>query len=433
MAVCVSIGCARPCATYRASSAPAVTRSARPSTPAAGSPARTVAPQGERDKIAVLPLDDDELFRAERLELRKVLAQALAQRLSQYDILPLDEVDTKLGSRAKTGAHCAFEAAPLARRATDAGWLSTSIMHILGSESEPERLSLEVGRERPELAFEVTWNAKLGPVERYRAAFVALTRADPVSGGLGLLTGNLLASKNAAMQGAFSVCEHHSFFDCTPESKAYLDQAAAFSRCFSGDDEASDELLFESGGRCEIAGLNDAGAAGGKRESCLCAALRSSAGTRAKAGRRQLMLHFEAPDLVGKPRPELRVVESTINLEANQDWHSTGRSDNRETNLSPVYRLTVDNLDAARAPLARCSARPGSVVIADLVVSESGAVERAHVIVSSSDERAASCIEKALTRAAFSCTSDGKRALLRLAVIWPGKPLPRHLATREAR
>ena len=45
--------------------------------------------------VAVLPIEEDELFRAERAQLRASLAAALATRAPELSLVPFAEVDAK--------------------------------------------------------------------------------------------------------------------------------------------------------------------------------------------------------------------------------------------------------------------------------------------------------------------------------------------------
>jgi hypothetical protein len=132
-----------------------------------------------------------------------------------------------------------------------------------------------------------------------------------------------------------------------------------------------------------------------------------------------LELGFEASDLKGKPRPELRVLETSTNLDARDEWHTLrGVKEGKPTSTS-VRRLSIQDLDAAQAPLARCAVPRGAVVIADLQPNDAGQATKARLVVGSPSPANAKCIEKALTRVAWPCTEDGKSASLRVAVSWP--------------
>lgn len=413
--------CGGPCPSCPVSPSPE-----RGSTPTAATPSMSSAapappgasPTNERQAIAVMRIDDDELFRAERAELRKLLASELAKRLSNYEIVALAEVDAKLVPHPKGGGRCEYDEGSAARRAEREGWFTTRLVHVLGVAGQPEEMWLEVASsERTHEGFEAVWNPKLPRVERYRAVFTTMIPSPDVLGGLGLLEGTATLRDTVTI-GALTLCERRTFDRCLPETKAFSDRAAAFESCFSGSDEESSALSFDSAGGCELAGLDDPGHPDGKREQCLCTALKGSAGLSAKAGRRRLELDFEAPDLKGKPRPELRILETSSNLDAHEDWH-TVRSVKDGKPTSTIRRLSLPNLDDVRAPLARCAMPRGAVVIADLQPNDAGLATKARLVAGSPSPASARCIEKALTRVAWPCTEDGKSASLRVALSWP--------------
>jgi len=370
-----------------------------PSTPAmaALSPAPAAARPAEREKIAVLPIEDDDLFRAERAELRL--------------LRPASKT---------TGARCAFEGVRATERARAQGWLATTLLHVASMEGKPEELWVQtVGWGGAEQAtWAAPWNSKLDVVDRYRVAFFALTRYEDGGGIIGdLLSGS---DKGALREGPVTVCETKDWDACEASSSAWKDSAGGLAACFAGEDDVTTEVLVRSDGpapRCEIAYLDAAEGRAGQREACLCGALTASSAFRTRPGRRTVRVRFEAPDLAGKPRPELRVLESTTNLDAEEDWHLPRRGGKGDA--PSVHRLVVDNLDALAAPLARCAAPADRLVVADVDVQEHGAIGGARLVTDVAPRDAAACIEKALGRAAFTCTSDGKAAKVRIAAAWP--------------
>ena len=421
LAAVASAACGGPCPSCPVSpeavqgrgpaSAPATAAASAAAPPSAASP-------GDRQGIAVLRIDDDELYRAERVDLRKLLASELTKRLPNYEIVALAEVDAKLVPHPKGGGHCEYDEGSAARRTEREGWFTTRLVHVLGVAGQPEEMWVEVaGSERTHEGFEAVWNPKLTRVERYRAVFTTMIPSPDVLGGLALLEGTA-ALRDTVTIGALTLCERRTFDRCLPETKAFSDRAAAFESCFSGSDEVSSILLFDASGGCELAGLDDPGHPDGKREQCLCAALKGSAGLTAKSGRRRLELDFEAPDLKGKVRPEVRVVETSSNLDVHADWH-TVRSVKDGKPTSTIRRLSLPNLDDVRAPLARCAMPRGAVVIADLQPNDAGLATKARLVAGSPSAANAKCIEKALTRVTWPCTEDGKSASLRVALSWP--------------
>jgi hypothetical protein len=144
-------------------------------------------------------------------------------------------------------------------------------------------------------------------------------------------------------------------------------------------------------------------------EACLCGALSSPPGP-ARARALATRPAFEAKDLLGKPRPEVRVVDASSNLHAEDDWHSLQREDKGKKTYSSVRRLTVDNVDALRPALTRCGIAGDTTLVAELWVSEAGVVQSARVVTGMKNKRDGACVEKALVSGAFSCTNDGKPA-----------------------
>jgi hypothetical protein len=133
----------------------------------------------------------------------------------------------------------------------------------------------------------------------------------------------------------------------------------------------------------------------------------TSNGIRAKAVRRRIRIERQASDLESRQRPELRLLDATTNLHLEDDWHQG------------VRRRVVDNLDALAHPLARCKASAGTVISADVEVAPDGRVGSVRVTTSSVSRPLSTCVDDALRRGAFSCTSNGKPATLRLAITWP--------------
>lgn len=388
-------------------------------------PAQPAPAPEHREKVAVLPIEDEQLFRAERAELRGILAHNLATLAIKHAVLPLAEVDAKLRPiSATTGARCAFEGEPAARRARDQGWLTTDLLQVGGLRDSQEELWVEIhGAQRSVAAsWAAPFDRKLGLLDRYKASFAALAPNDN-----GALLGGLAASgsyQGALQEGAITVCEKKDFGSCDAISMAWKDKAGELSGCFAGEDAAVSDVLLEGGAtaRCEMADLHATDGREGRREACLCRALMASSGLSAKAGRRVVRVKFEAADLAGKARPELRVVESSTNLDSEVDYHSIRTERDGKVNYFSVRRLVVDNVDALAAPLARCSTAEGRPVMAEVEVREDGSVGNAQVLTGPLKPADAACIDKALRRGAFTCTSDGKAAKVRIAMTWPERP-----------
>jgi hypothetical protein len=389
-------------------------------TPPGATPAATTPP-ANRPGVAVLPLDDEELFRAERAALRAELAFHLARLAPEYAIVPLAGVDAAIRPMSrKTGSRCAFGGEPAARRAREKGWITTDVVHVAGvAGGKGEALWVELfdGEHAAVTTFEASWNPKLGRVDRYRAAFAALVRMEGGGGLLGGL-GAIGRQEDALREGPVTVCEYRSF-SCDPGSIDWKDRAGDLAQCFAGEDDVTRDVLVQGDAgapRCEIENLDWTDGREGAREACLCRALGASAGMGKRPGRRTVRVHYEAPDLEGKRRPELRVIETSTNLHATDEWHSTWSMRDGKKEYDSVRRLAVDNLDALAAPLARCAVPAGSVVVADIDVREDGAPLGGKVVSAAPDRALVACIEKAVGRGAFTCTNDGKPARVRVAL-----------------
>ncbi len=368
----------------------------------------------EREKIAVLPFQDEQLFRSERRALREKLAAALGKALRDYDLVPLTEVDAELRPIAKSGARCAFDGVPNQRRVSGKGWLTTELVHVSGFKEKGEELWVQVhGWQSLQLTLAAPWNPKLPRPERYEGAFSAL-KALPAGGGLLGGLGGRFMPRGEVKAGTLTLCQRAGFTDCAPGTKAFGDKAAEMAACFAGADHERRHVIFEGASRCELEDLDDTGGTGGKREACLCAAVAKSAGASATRGRSRLIVEHEAKELTGKPRPEIRVVQASTNLHSETDWRSSDRKDQ-----PPVYRLEVDNVDSSAPALTRCALPAGSLVVADVSVSDAGTVQTARVLSGAKTKRDAACVEKALASGTYACTGDGKPATVRLALAWP--------------
>jgi hypothetical protein len=416
IAVSLAVASCAPAAPCPAASPPPPP-GATPMPPEAVQPVAT--PKAEdREKVAVLPFEDEELFRDERTSLRAQLAASIQKALPDHDIVPLVEVDAKIRPVSKSGARCAFDGTPVSRRASGNGWLTTSLMHVLGFKDQPEQLWVELSDwQGPKQTLAAPWDPKLDRVARYQRAMSVLAPL-PGAGALGGLAGTF-TPKGEVTVGELTLCQRHGFRDCVPETKLFTDRAQELAACFTGVDEERRMLIFDGAKRCEIEDLNDTTGLDGKREACLCAAFAKSAGATASKGRWRLALHYEAKDIVGKPRPEIRAVEASTNLHAEDDWHSMRHEEAGKSRYTSVRRLVVDNLDAARPALARCALPAGSLIMADVTLSEVGNVTESHVLSGAKTKRDSACVEKALSRGTFDCTNDGKPASLRVTLEWP--------------
>lgn len=416
-AVCPPVMWAPPPAAYMPPPSP-------PSQPPPAAPQPAPTPPEDRRKIAVLPIEDQHLFRAERAELRGILASKLVSLATKYTVLPLADVDAKLRPiSTSTGARCAFEGEPAERRARDQGWLTTKLLDVGGFKNSSDELWVEL-YEGPSNIL-ATWtapsNRRLGLMDRYKASFAALVLNEDaaVLGGLGVRG----SYEGALEEGTITVCEKKDFGACDPISKVWKDKAGELSGCFAGEDATVTEVLLEGGAaaRCEIVDLHVNDGRSGAREACLCRSLMASSGLSAKAGRRVIRVRFEAADLAGKARPEMRVVESSTNLDSEVDYHSIRTEREGKASYFSLRRLVVDNVDALADPLARCAGAEGRSVMAEIEVREDGSVGNAKILTGPLKPAETACIDKALRRGAFTCTSDGKAAKVRVAMDWPAR------------
>ena len=366
-------------------------------------------------KLAVLPIKDPELFRSERAQVRGELFQRMKGLATEYDLIPLSEVDTQLKAVNKAGQACAYDESPLSRRARNKNWRWTELMFVSGMKKRGSELWVRVHRYNTSESFAAPWDRKLGRVPGYRAAFVALEKLAPDAGVLGGL-GASGARKGEKTQGALKLCERKSFFECRKETESWLDVSKELTACFKGEDEREETALVE-GTRCELPKAQSTASNRGKREACLCAALTKSAGVKARTGRRRVSVSYEAPDIAGKLRPRLRVIDVS-GLFAEADWDSIKYEEGSKKRYRSVRRLQVDNLDALAAPLARCKVKPGSQLSAELSVDTTGKVSKAK-LTSGASRAVKACAEKALSRGAFACPGDDKGATLRLAIRYP--------------
>lgn len=377
--------------------------------------------------VAVFPIQERDLFRAERAELRGVLAVELAKRAPQWKVLPLPEVDAKLAPLSKKAhARCAFEEGSLAARAEREDWLRTNVYDVNFTDGRAAELWVEVMGADTREAFTAPWGPAPDLMTRYKTAFASLVH-DDAAAMLGILGGGGTFEKAG---NGVSVCEGNGL-ECLADSKAWFDQSASMGKCFEGTDHDDVELLLDpsaSPAKCEITNLDDVGGVRGKRETCLCAAMRASQGLTRNKDRRHVSIAFDAPDLVGKPRPTVRVVEATTNLGSDRSWtHGEG-------GIPAVYRLSVDGEEHLAGALARCAPPPGTVNVVDMTLDETGRVAAVRAVLPGAstppavtkdpkaDNTPAACIDKALFAAAFACTDDGESAKVRLEIAWPGKP-----------
>lgn len=381
----------------------------------------TVSSPAERPKLAILPFEDERLFRSERALLRFELGGHISRLLPDRVIVPLPEVDAKIRPVSDSTGHlCAFEGEPIERRARHKGWQTTRFMHVAGLANGPgEALWVEIVEGiNTVTTLEGPWNPRVPRVDAYRAAFSAFVRNDAagVLGGLGVRG----SYENALQHGSLTICERRSFGYCEKFSSDWQDGAAAVAACFAGEDEATLDFLVQGdvGPYCEIENLDYVEGRVGGRETCVCKALGTSAALAKRPGRRTIRVHYDAPDIVGKPRPEMRVIESTTNMHVEDAWHSMESMVDGKKQYQSIRRLEVDNLDGVAPSLARCNAPAGTFVVADVDIREDGHATSGKVISPGVDKPLTTCIEQALGRGAFNCSNDGKSARVRLGMQW---------------
>ncbi len=396
--------------------------------PASASASLPVArPKEERDTLAVMPLDEDELFRDERAELRRTLRDRLVVVAPEVDVLPIAYFDAKLRSVSASGARCGYESyrgttADIGRVLDQTGWLTTNTGVLYPSaESRQEEIEVDlVDRTGPHaVSFSAPWPATGDAMGRYRAGIAALQRLPETRGMLGMI--GALGMSGEATAGAVRFCEHGSMGACSAESAQWKDSAPAIAACWKDDGEADARFLVgvsNDAPKCEIANLDDAGGVRGKREACVCKALLGSNAAKRGGERRGLTVKFLAPELEGKAKPEMRVVEVSSNLTSETDYQMmSGEKDARETRS--IHRLIAGDLDVVGARLAACGLTPSSTVIAELAVSDAGVVTSARVVGGDAG-KARECVEKALARATFPCTEDGKGGSVKVAMFMAG-------------
>ncbi|MEZ4220395.1 MAG: hypothetical protein R3B13_05645 [Polyangiaceae bacterium] len=409
-------GCAPRCPTCPAS-APAASP-AQPSYVApvlSGAAPTAAAPSEKRPKLAVLPIEDSELFRDERAQLRNELFRRLTALASDHELISLSEVDAQLRAVNSAGQACAYDETPLSRRARNKGWRWSEVMFVHGPKQRGSELWVQLNRYGTSESFAAPWDSKADRMQAYGASFASLRKLSPDAGVLGGL-GSSAGPQGEQTAGALKICEKESFFKCRKESQAWLDVSKELTACFTGVDEGSETALVD-GSRCELPEARTASTVRGKREACLCAALVKSAGVSVRSGRRKVNVSYEAPDIAGRPRPRLRVID-VEGLFAEADWDSVKYQDGGKTRYRSEQRLVVDNLDALSAPLARCKVKAGTQLTAELSVDSTGHVAAAKVT-SGAANTVMQCLDKALARGVFGCPGNSEGATLRIGIRYP--------------
>lgn len=398
--VLVLVSCAR-----------AVPEASRPPGPQSASTDSGAAdPSDSPLKVAVLPIEAGGLFRKERSALRTELLFALKEKLPTRTFAPLDEVDGVLRRASKKGEACAFQETKDADRAEKGGFMRSEVIPISGKEEE---LWIRLHGVEEGIGFRAKWDASRSVLERYRIAFANLI---PMKPGEGLLLGGLgMRGRPRGLVGekGFSLCAHPanrkgeiaSWGACSPLTESYRSLADPLRSCFSDEDDTEFSLLVD-GRACEAEGVDVPMGNVGRLETCTCAAIAIR-----PPGRHRLWMHFEAQDLVGRARPEMRIVEAATSLRARSGWHYAAAQ------KKSVYRLEFEGLDELAAPLARCSPPPGALVTMDLELTPTGHVGGARVLSGAADQ--ARCIEKMAARGRFDCPSGEASGHVRVVAEWP--------------
>jgi hypothetical protein len=362
--------------------------------------------------------DDERLFRAERLALRQKVLDRLVALSPSLTPVSIAETDEALRPIAKSGALCADPTVDEVSVANEQAWSRAVITHTWGVGPQvQEGIIIQVMRfGSSDMAFEAPLTRGPDPMRTYVDAIARLTPANPMMG----LLGGMVAPTGAADRGV-SICERDGL-ECSAGSRAWLDRRAAVAACLQGEDEASVELLVETTGgtlaQCEIAGVDRPEQPVATREACLCAALGGSAARAAKAGRRSLTVGYQAPELTGKVRPTVRLIEASGNLRARDAFDYQTRADGVR---SAVTYLGTPGLTRLATSLARCQAASGASLTAALTVSPTGETKKVTVAATDGGPPVA-CVERALVAGRFTCTTDAAAALVRVAVDWPTAP-----------
>jgi hypothetical protein len=392
------LGCPSPAPIYRpVVYQPVPTMQVTPGTQPAPAPASA---RGEKRKLAVVPIEDDELFRSERAAIRQALHQRLGQVATAQSVLGLAHVDEKT-SRSK----CAYEEASPAGWARAEGWSATDAHIVYREDGNQVDLWIELGAE--EVTFSGPWNRELPLFQRYLAAIAGLKELEGSRGVLGSI-GVSLTFDGAASGGTLSACETFPNGNgCEARSSGWSDRLVEASACYADVDHAVDVLLIDNTQatpQCERVDLHDDRGKLGAREKCVCKAMIGSKALATDKRRRRVRIEHLAADLKGKTLPDVRALEVGTNVDSGHIW----RND--------TMRLEVANLDELAYPLARCAAGSG-VGIAELTVEARGNVSAVRFLGKGQTEHA--CWKKALERGAFDCTSNGFQSTVVVSIAYP--------------
>lgn len=362
-------------------------------------------------KLAVLPIQEENLFRKEREAVRKKLHAALSRAAGdRFAVLPLATVDAEV-TRTSSGskARCVYERASLWRRAEDRGYLSVTSTVVSAIDDHLPELWIEAKHRFGDgFSWRGPWDYKLPLLERYDLAFSKLEPNDS-SAVLGMLGGNGSSTVRDANHGV-SFCESGPL-QCSAETSAWLDSAQPLSTCFGDRATSRIGLLLEASPapHCELDDVDNPSEPTAALERCVCSAVMASGRMKSLTRRVSLDIGYEAKEIAGKPRPLLAVVDADTNLRTYEESFGESASGWRT-------RLSLDGLKDIAPALARCAAAKQTVLV-QVEVDDTGKVGKAKVS-SGAAGAAAACIEKQLAGAGFDCTNDGKSATFQLAIRW---------------
>jgi hypothetical protein len=393
-----------------------------PQAPAAP-PTPAVAVPKERVEVAVLPIEDDEVFRAERIALRDQLAARIVALAPNLTLVPRDKVDEALRPLSKSGKPCANPSVEPEEVVQDRGWAYTDIDTVFGSETKGAELWIKVLRWEREIAGFAGPFPSGDAAAAYATAFSRLVLQTEEWGGL---LGALSGTPRVALDGGtLTACERQSLFQCAPTTAQWADQKAAFSTCFEGDDEGREELLFEVASgrmtRCELSAYERLEPATSAREACLCNAAAASSAMKAASGRRRLELNYLSPALVGYERPTAHFSRLSPAIRHHLGSYYPPEAEQKRGRVPVTYLETAGRREFETS-LARCTPKGGAgYSTLTLSLTETGAVAEA-TLLGASGKKEGECAVSVARKARFTCPTDGKTAVADVTVRWGATP-----------
>lgn len=389
--------------------------------PMAGAPppgSSPPAPPARRYEVAVLPIRDDEIFRAERIALRDQLAARLVALDPRLTLVPREKVDAALRPVSKTGVPCANDTLDPEDAVKDQGWAYTSLLHVSGVRGASEELWVDVTQYDEQVANFAAPLAAGEPVSAYAGAIARLVPQEERAALLGALGGT---PRVAVDGGSLTLCERTSMFQCDANTVAWSDQKAALTACFGDEDEAEEDLLFEvTAGRmtrCELSDVERPEAADSARETCLCNAMAGSSAVARAGGRRRLQMGYLAPSLLGYVRPEVLLSRLSPTLRHDERSHYP-LDEERKKGKTPFVFLETAGREELSTSMGRCTPKGGEgYSVLALSIGEAGTVSGV-TLVGASGKTEGDCAVKVAKRARFSCPTDGKPASAEVTVRW---------------